>query len=119
MEVRLTDGTVLLGEITAREGIPQPGSPEHLSKHRIQMKLGNRDLTGADFRWVDEDAIAARSQPADALFIERREYGPFIGRVVGDHRRIGPGHNRRRRRDGGIAGCRQPRRRGPRDDPHD
>ena len=46
------------------------------------MKLGNRDLTGADFRWVDEDAIAARSQPADALFIERREYGPFIGRVV-------------------------------------
>ena len=81
-EIRLTDGTVLLGEITAREAIPQPGSPEHLQKRRIQMKLGNRDLTGADFRWVDEEAIAARSQPSDALYIERREYGPFIGRVV-------------------------------------
>ena len=46
------------------------------------MKLGNRDLTGADFRWVDEDAIAARSQPHDVLYVERREYGPFIGRVV-------------------------------------
>lgn len=81
-EIRLTDGTVLLGEITAREGIPKPGSAEHLSRHRIQMKLGNRDLTGADFRWVDEDAIVARHQPEDALYIERREYGPFIGRVV-------------------------------------
>ena len=81
-EVRLTDGTVLLGEITAREAIPQPGSPEHLQKHRIQMKLGNRDLTGADFRWVDEAAIAARTQPPDVLYIERREYGPFIGRVI-------------------------------------
>jgi phosphate transport system permease protein len=81
-EIRLTDGTVLLGEITAREAIPRPGSPEHLQKHRIQMKLGNRDLTGADFRWVDEDAIASRTQPPDALYIERREYGPFIGRIV-------------------------------------
>ncbi len=81
-EIRLTDGTVLLGELTAREAIPQPGSPEHLQKHRIQMKLGNRDLTGADFRWINEDAIAARTQPSDVLYIERREYGPFIGRVV-------------------------------------
>ena len=58
------------------------------------MKLGNRDLTGADFRWIDEDAIAARSQPADALYIERREYGPFIGRVAAHHRADRAGHNR-------------------------
>jgi len=82
VELTLTDGTVLMGEIATREPIPHPGTPDHLKRFRIQMKLGNRDLTGADFRWVDEDAIASRRYPADALYIERREYGPFIGRTA-------------------------------------
>jgi phosphate transport system permease protein len=79
-EITLTDGTVLMGEIANREPIPAPGKPEHLKKFRVQMKLGNRDLTGADFRWVDEESIAKRQAPADAIYVERREYGPFIGR---------------------------------------
>ncbi len=79
-QITLTDGTVLMGEISDREPIPAPGTPEHLKRFRAQMKLGNRDLTGADFRWVDEDTMASRTRPADALYIERREYGPFIGR---------------------------------------
>ena len=81
-ELTLTDGTVLMGEVTDREPIPRPGTPEHLKHFRIQMKLGNRDLTGTDFRWVEEDTIQARQYPADALYIERREYGPFIGRAA-------------------------------------
>ncbi len=81
-QITLTDGTVLLGEISDREAIPQPGTPEHLTRFRIQLKLGNRDLTGTDFRWVEEDLIASRAKPADVLYVERREYGPFIGRVV-------------------------------------
>ncbi|MEO6221641.1 MAG: phosphate ABC transporter permease PstA [Vicinamibacterales bacterium] len=81
-EVTLTDGTVLMGEVTNREAIPRPGTPDHLKHFRVQLKLGNRDLTGADFRWVDEDSIQARRYPTDALYIERREYGPFIGRAV-------------------------------------
>jgi phosphate transport system permease protein len=85
VELTLRDGTRLLGEISAREAIPQPGTPEHLAHHRIQLKLGNRDLTGADFRWVDERDIAARAYPADALYVERREYGPFIGRIAAVH----------------------------------
>ena len=84
-QVTLTDGTVLLGEVSAREGIPQPGTPDHLKRRRLQLKLGNRDLTGTDFRWVDEDAIASRAFPADALYVERREYGPFIGRLAALH----------------------------------
>jgi phosphate transport system permease protein len=82
--VRLTlnDGTVLLGEITAREGIPKPGTPEHLKNMRLQMKVGNRDLSGADFRWLDEAEIKEQIRPADAVYVERREYGPFIGTPV-------------------------------------
>ena len=54
-----------------------------ISKHfRMQLKLGNRDLTGTDFRWIDEDAITRRERPGDVLYVERREYGPFIGRAV-------------------------------------
>ena len=79
VRVTLQDGTVLLGEVTAREAIPKPGTPEHLEDFRIQLKLGNRDLTGTDFRWVDESAIANRDVPGDAVYVERREYGPFIG----------------------------------------
>ena len=46
------------------------------------MKVGNRDLSGADFRWVDEAEIKSRSLPREAVYVERREYGPFIGTPV-------------------------------------
>ena len=82
VEVTLGDGTVLMGEVVGREAIPAPGTPEHAQRSRIQLKLGNRDLTGADFRWVNEADIARTERPGDAVYVERREYGPFIGRVV-------------------------------------
>jgi phosphate transport system permease protein len=81
-QLTLKDGTVLMGEIVAREGIPAPGTPEHLTRTRLQLKLANRDITGTDFKWVDEDVVATREFPRDAVYLERREYGPFIGRVV-------------------------------------
>ncbi len=81
-QIELRDGTVLMGEVTGREPIPQPGAADHLKLHRIQLKLGNRDLTGIDFRWIDESAIVERTRPGDALYVERREYGPFIGRAT-------------------------------------
>jgi len=76
----LVDGSVLQGEVVAREPIPKPGTPDHLQRHRIQIKTGNRDVSGVDFRWVDETEIASRDRPTDLLYIERREYGPLIGR---------------------------------------
>lgn len=81
-QLTLRDNTVLLGEMVAREPIPNPGTPLHLKAQRLQLKLGNRDLFGADFRWVDDAEIASQTRPADAVYIERREYGPFIGRPV-------------------------------------
>jgi phosphate transport system permease protein len=81
-EVTLKDGTVLMGEVVGHEAIPQPGTPEHLKHFRIQLKLGNRDLTGMDFRWINEADIASTTHPGDAIYVERATYGPFIGRAV-------------------------------------
>jgi phosphate transport system permease protein len=77
----LADGTTVLGEIVAHEAGRQYGSDAR-QPDRVQVKVGNRDLLGADFRWIDETEIKARSVPSDAIYVERREYGPFIGTPV-------------------------------------
>ncbi len=77
----LRDGSAWLGEQVRREAIPDPGGSGRL-RHRVQLKLGNRDLLGFDFKWLDEDEIVSRERPADALYVERREYGPLLGTPV-------------------------------------
>ena len=80
VRLSLADGSVVLGQVTGREPIPQPGAPPGTPRtHRIQVKQGNRDLYGADFVWVDEAKIARREAPAEALVIERREWGNLYG----------------------------------------
>jgi phosphate transport system permease protein len=80
--VRLTlkDGKVVLGQITDREAIPQPGAPPGTpTKFRIQVKQGNRDLYGADYLWVDEADIIRRELPPEAVAIQRTEWGDLYG----------------------------------------
>ncbi|MFA5026520.1 MAG: phosphate ABC transporter permease PstA [Candidatus Methylomirabilota bacterium] len=78
----LADGQVVLGQITAREAIPQPGAPPGtVVRHRLQIKQGNRDLYGADFVWVDETAITLRERPAEAVLIQRSEWGDLYGTI--------------------------------------
>ena len=82
-EVTLEDGTVLLGEIWAREEIPDPDAAEGSAiRHRIQLRVGNRDFYGADFRWVDEAQIATIRHPHPVVTLERLEWGNFYGRIV-------------------------------------
>ncbi len=81
----LRSGERVLGEVHRREAIPQQASPAPAvpgRATRIQLKTGNRDLTGADFRWIDEREIVERSRPADAALLERTEWGHLYGRVV-------------------------------------
>ena len=80
--VTLKDGSRLAGELVQRQAIPNPGQPDHLKKHRLQLKVGNRDLYGLDFRWVDEADVAKREMPRELFLVERSEYGPFIGTPV-------------------------------------
>jgi phosphate transport system permease protein len=82
VELTLKDDSKWLGELIRRQPIPNPGSPDHLREHRVQLKLGNRDLLGYDFKWIDEKEIASRREPKDAFYVERREYGPLIGAPV-------------------------------------
>jgi phosphate transport system permease protein len=58
-------------------GIPVDESqPEY---RRELLKLGNRDLTGADFSWVLTDFISDVEYPANLVVLERREWGNFYG----------------------------------------
>lgn len=80
VRLTLSDGTIVMGEITDREAIPTPGAPPGTAKQfRIQVKVGNRDLYGTDFIWVDESKIVKRENPPDAVVIQRREWGNLYG----------------------------------------
>jgi phosphate transport system permease protein len=82
VQVTLKDGSVFLGQLVAREPIPQPGTPEHHKKNRLQLKVGNRDLLGFDFKWIDDDQVVSQERPAGVVYVERREYGPLLGTPV-------------------------------------
>jgi phosphate transport system permease protein len=73
----LRDGTQLLGEVHGSE--QRPIGDDGSVGHRTRLKIGNRDLVGLDFKWVDDDQIASRSEPRDAVLLERFEWGNFYG----------------------------------------
>ena len=83
IELTLTDGKRVMGQAAGREIIPNSATPEFPEgKGRIRVKIGNRDLYGLDFKWVDESAIASRTVPADAVLLERREWGNMYARIT-------------------------------------
>ncbi|MDD5276331.1 MAG: phosphate ABC transporter permease PstA [Methylovulum sp.] len=46
------------------------------------IKTGNRDVTGADFRWILERDVKNMDFPANLIVIERREWGNFYGQLL-------------------------------------
>ncbi len=81
-ELILADGSTLVGSVVAREERPVETGDQLVVKHRIQLKTGNRELTGADFVWVDESEIVSRSTPRDLVRVVRTEYGDAFGRIA-------------------------------------
>jgi phosphate transport system permease protein len=79
IQLELADGSVLLGELHNREEIPSEIEGDADPETRIRLKTGNRDLTGADFVWIDEPEIVYRSRPTEAVVLERQEWGNFYG----------------------------------------
>jgi phosphate transport system permease protein len=76
----LLDGSSVMGEVHDREAVPQETSGTVPAK-RLKLKVGNRDLGGAEFRWIDESEVTARAYPHDAVVLERTEWGNFYGFV--------------------------------------
>lgn len=90
-----TDGTVTAGEPFRTELFrPSPEaigalSPEWRQRiaasdgfvSRTLYRVGNYDLYGEDFRWIAEFQVASQTQPPSYLFIERLEWGSFIGTI--------------------------------------
>jgi phosphate transport system permease protein len=77
VRVTLKDGKVLTGSLADREPIPGKSG-----QYRIKLKVGNRDLYGVDFVWVDEASIARREAPPDVAVIDRAEWGTLIGTIT-------------------------------------
>ncbi len=57
-------------------------SPDEDTLVQYLIKVGNRDVTGSDFLWIEERNIKQHADPADLIVVERREWGNFYGRLV-------------------------------------
>jgi phosphate transport system permease protein len=76
----LKDGRRLLGEVWEVEQVPIEKGEAAID--RMRLKIGNRDVGGLDFTWIDAKDIAGRSRPRDAVMLERLEWGNFYGSMA-------------------------------------
>ena len=82
IELTLGDGRLVMGQMAGREVIPESAQSKNLQGNaRVRIKIGNRDLYGLDFKWIDEDKIVSRTMPPEAVLLERREWGNMYGRI--------------------------------------
>ncbi len=51
-------------------------------RRRDLIKTGNRDLTGADFRWFLYERMSTIEKPEGLMVLERREWGNFYGYLL-------------------------------------
>ncbi len=74
------DGKKILGEVwEVQKTQVTPAEGAEPAHDRFRLKIGNRDVSGLDFAWIDEKDVASRSFPRDAVLLERLEYGNFYG----------------------------------------
>jgi len=82
-----TEVVTLVGEVQSTEtvnaarvrdagGVVPEGAD---SVTRLLLKIGNRDISGLDFRWINRHDIIEESLPEDMIVLERREWGNFYG----------------------------------------
>jgi len=73
------DASVMPALMAKATGFKMADNEETLIQY--QLKTGNRDVTGTDFRWIQERNVKTQETPADLVVVERREWGNFYGRL--------------------------------------
>lgn len=73
------DSTVTPAAMAKASGYKMADDEDTLVRYLI--KTGNRDVTGADFRWLQARHVKNEQNPTDLVAIERREWGNFYGRI--------------------------------------
>ncbi len=68
--------SVIAGEIVRTQRRRDSGGEE------VQVHIGNKDLHGFNFLWIQSADIVSRSQPADIMTIERLGYGDAFARPI-------------------------------------
>ncbi len=71
--LELESGEVVLGIATAHEEATRE------TEARTLYRTGNRDIGQASFRWINDSAVADRTQPDDAVMLEREAWGVWFG----------------------------------------
>ena len=97
VQTTLAGGAVVMGEVTREESY-RPGAstlaslpPELAARARAEMaagngalgrrlvRIGNYELTGEHFRWLNAFEVASEERPAWAVVVERTAWGRFYG----------------------------------------
>jgi phosphate transport system permease protein len=82
---------VMAGEVVQAEEVPRArlaasGLPVDVEggefMTRELLKVGNREVYGADFSWVVGEWLSNQRKPADLVALERREWGNFYGELL-------------------------------------
>ncbi|MCQ4258097.1 phosphate ABC transporter permease PstA [Pseudomonas stutzeri] len=82
---------VMAGEIVQAEEVPRArlaasGLPVDVEggefMTRELLKVGNREVYGADFSWVIGEWLSNPRRPVDLVALERREWGNFYGELL-------------------------------------
>ena len=86
------EAKLVAGEVVEREEVPRArlaasGVPVDAKggefMTRELLKVGNREIYGADFNWVVGEWLGAQRRPEQLVVLERREWGNFYGYLLG------------------------------------
>ncbi|AHL77255.1 phosphate ABC transporter permease [Stutzerimonas stutzeri] len=85
-EPRVMAGEVVQAEEVPRARLAASGLPVDVEggefMTRELLKVGNREVYGADFSWVIGEWLSNPRKPADLITLERREWGNFYGELL-------------------------------------
>ena len=93
--VSLRDGSVVAGERTRSERFKPSSQDLEQVPQEVQNQIaaqkgfatrqlyhtGNFDLYNEDYRWISDFDITKITRPTDIFYLERMEWGPFIGTI--------------------------------------